>query len=155
MAHYSTVHPHTEQERRFNTAHSRTRATVESCIWLLKLDLSLGCGGNPIRPKRYAILLLHAGISITLPKKMECHFQMYIQRTPYPEIPTTSLHSQERSGERDVFSDSDFWTSVVNTAGRCDAADRGQRQRQRLRMLTGPRIRRAGQVARMPLRIHL
>ncbi|KAM4591002.1 putative nuclease HARBI1 isoform 1-T1 [Odontesthes bonariensis] len=130
------AHPHTEQERRFNTAHTRTRATVERCIGLLK--------------GRWICLSAAGGTLLYTPKKM------YIQRTrtqrSLPPACTAKSAQEERGTYSAILTFGPLW--LTRLAG-VTLQTGGQRQRQRLRMLTGPRIRRAGQVARMPLRIHL
>ena len=59
------AHPNTDQERNFNSAHTRTRATVERCIGLLKGRwMSIGSAGGTLlySPEKTCNIILACGV---------------------------------------------------------------------------------------------
>ena len=59
------AHPNTDQERNFNSAHTRTRATLERCIGLLKGRwMSIGSAGGTLlySPEKTCNIILACGV---------------------------------------------------------------------------------------------
>ncbi|KAL2099436.1 hypothetical protein ACEWY4_005916 [Coilia grayii] len=84
------AHPQTEQERRFNRSHIRTRAIVERCIGLLKGRwLCLGAAGGSLlyTPEKVCNIIIACGVLHNIAQKNGVPCDHVHQENPIPRDP--------------------------------------------------------------------